>query len=287
MQQSTKNIAILMATYNGEKYLREQLQSLYNQTYTDWTLYIGDDGSSDGTASIVREFSQRYGNIVFHQNSEGKGAMRNFMDLLAEAEADYYMFCDQDDVWLPHKVETTLRKMRETEAENKERPALACSDLRVVDKNLHTIAPSFWQMSEMLPELLTTNFNYLGVHFLATGCTMMINAAAKRIAFPYPPCAFMHDAWLVMKTMKSGGAFGIISEPLMLYRQHESNVLGAGDIDHSSLRYKLSNFKVLQQQNKKMYALARYFGYGSWLKFIFYKVMYKWQLRKARRTGKQ
>ena len=87
-----------MATYNGEKYLREQLQSLYNQTYTDWTLYIGDDGSSDGTASIVREFSQRYGNIVFHQNSEGKGTMRNFMDLLAEAEADYYMFCDQDDV---------------------------------------------------------------------------------------------------------------------------------------------------------------------------------------------
>ena len=139
-----------MATYNGEKYLREQLQSLYNQTYTDWTLYIGDDGSSDGTASIVREFSQRYGNIVFHQNSEGKGAMRNFMDLLAEAEADYYMFCDQDDVWLPHKVETTLRKMRETEAENKERPALACSDLRVVDKNLQTIAPSYAH-----PELLT------------------------------------------------------------------------------------------------------------------------------------
>ena len=76
MQQGTERIAILLATYNGEKYLREQLQSLYDQTYTDWTLYIGDDGSTDGTADIVREFSERYGNIVFRQNSEGKGAMR-------------------------------------------------------------------------------------------------------------------------------------------------------------------------------------------------------------------
>lgn len=287
MQQSTSKIAILMATYNGEKYLREQLQSLYNQTYTDWTLYIGDDGSTDGTASIVREFSERYGNIVFRQNSEGKGAMSNFMGLLAEAEADYYMFCDQDDVWLPHKVETTLRKMREIEAENRQRPAVVCSDLKVVDKNLQTIAPSFWEMSEMLPDLLASNFNYLGVHFLATGCTMMINAAAKRIAFPYSPCAFMHDAWLVMKTMKAGGTFGIIREPLMLYRQHGGNVLGAGDVNHSSLHYKLRHFKVLQEQNKKMYALANYFGYGSRLKFIFYKVMYKWQLRKAGRTGLQ
>ena len=287
MQQSTMRIAILLATYNGEKYLSEQLLSLYNQTYSDWTLYIADDGSTDGTTGIVREFSQRYDNIVFHQNSEGKGALRNFMDLLAETEADYYMFCDQDDVWLPHKVETTLRKMREIEAGNQQRPAVVCSDLKVVDKNLQTIAPSFWEMSEMLPDLLASNFNYLGVHFLATGCTMMINAAAKRIAFPYPPCAFMHDAWLVMKTMKAGGTFGIIGEPLMLYRQHGGNVLGAGDVDHSSLSYKLRHFKVLQEQNKKMYALARYFGYGSWLKFIFYKVMYKWQLRKAGRTGLQ
>lgn len=287
MQQSTMRIAILLATYNGEKYLSEQLLSLYNQTYSDWTLYIADDGSTDGTIGIVREFSQRYDNIVFHQNSEGKGALRNFMDLLAETEADYYMFCDQDDVWLPHKVETTLRKMRETEADHKNRPVLTCSDLRVVDKNLQTIAPSYWQMSDTLPDLIATNFNYLGVHFFATGCTMMINAAAKRIAFPYPPCAFMHDAWLVMSTMKAHGAFGIIREQLMLYRQHESNVLGAGDIDHSSLRYKLRNFKVLQQQNKRMHALANYFGYGSWLKFIFYKVMYKWQLHKARRAGKQ
>ena len=287
MQQSTMRIAILLATYNGEKYLSEQLLSLYNQTNSDWTLYIADDGSPDGTADIVRDFSERYGNIVFHRNSEGKGAMSNFMGLLAEAEADYYMFCDQDDVWLPHKVETTLRKMREIEAGNQQRPAVVCSDLKVVDKNLQTIAPSFWEMSEMLPDLLATNFNYLGVHFLATGCTMMINAAAKRIAFPYPPCAFMPDAWLVMKTMKAGGTFGIIGEPLMLYRQHGGNVLGAGDVDHSSLSYKLRHFKVLQEQNKKMYALANYFGYGSWLKFIFYKVMYKWQLRKAGRTGMQ
>ena len=287
MQHGPQRIAILLATYNGEKYLREQLLSLYNQTYTDWTLYIADDGSTDGTTGIIREFSKQYDNIVFHQNSEGKGALRNFMDLLAGAEADYYMFCDQDDVWLPHKVETTLHKMQETEADHKNRPVLTCSDLRVVDKNLQTIAPSYWQMSRRLPNLLATNFKYLGVCSLATGCTIMINTAAKHIAFPYPPCAFMHDAWLVMKTMKAGGAFGIIHEPLMLYRQHESNTLGAGDKKNSCLNYKLRNFNVLLQQNKIMYALARYFGYGSWLKFIFYKVMYKWELHKARRAGKQ
>lgn len=273
MPQSTKNIAILMATYNGEKYLREQLQSLYNQTYTDWTLYIGDDGSSDGTASIVREFSQRYGNIVFHQNSEGKGAMRNFMDLLAEAEADYYMFCDQDDVWLPGKVEQTLRAMEEQERKTPGKPILVFTDLKVTDENLHVTSPSFWHSNRIKPKLLSS-LNYLGVHFLATGCTMMLNNPLKQLAFPYPDTAYLHDAWITLKAVTQGGILCPLADAQILYRQHGSNVAGSEDLRRNYILHRLATITTVVRNNIRVYKLASNFNYGSWLKYLYYKVLY-------------
>ena len=98
-------VAILLATYNGEKYLRAQLDSLYAQSYRDWKLYVNDDGSTDGTLTILQEYAQRYGNIDLQVNEHSLRSLRNFMDLLRRAEADYYIFSDQDDVWMPEKVE--------------------------------------------------------------------------------------------------------------------------------------------------------------------------------------
>ena len=99
-------IAILMSTYNGERYLREQIDSLLNQTYKDWKLYIRDDGSTDETISIIESYVNDYPDlIVLLKDDLGNlGSARSFMRILSVVDADYYMFCDQDDVWLPNKV---------------------------------------------------------------------------------------------------------------------------------------------------------------------------------------
>ncbi len=281
-----KQILILLAAYKGGRFIRPMVDSILAQDVGGWRLILSDDG--EDTAPILQEYADKYPDKITHYRSGRRfgSAQKHFMHLLEQfgGQADYIMFSDQDDVWHPDKVRLTLRLMEQAETDPA-LPVLVHTDLRVVDGQLHEMDPSFQHYSGLDGHRLA--LEQLLVQNVVTGCTMMINAAAKRIAFPYPPCAFMHDAWLVMKTMKAGGAFGIIREPLMLYRQHGGNVLGAGDVNHSSLHYKLRHFKVLQEQNKKMYALANYFGYGSWLKFIFYKVMYKWQLRKAGRTGMQ
>jgi glycosyltransferase involved in cell wall biosynthesis len=106
--KSTSTIAILMATYNGEKYLGEQIDSLLAQTNMDWQLYIHDDGSTDNTQAILQEYAQKHSNIHILEYESQRGAMKNFLSLLQRVEADYYMFCDQDDVWLKQKSRAFL-----------------------------------------------------------------------------------------------------------------------------------------------------------------------------------
>ena len=103
-----RKLAILLATYNGERYLQEQIDSLYRQTYKDWVLYIHDDGSTDGTCGIISKNAAEHGNIVVMEHQGGHGAKDNFFGMLERVDADYYMFCDQDDVWLEDKVEKSL-----------------------------------------------------------------------------------------------------------------------------------------------------------------------------------
>ena len=127
-------LAILLGTYNGGRFLREQLDSLFAQTMKDFQLYIRDDGSTDDTMLIVKEYQQLHPNIVKVED-EGKnlGAKGNFERLLALTDADYYMFCDQDDVWLPDKIEVSFAKMKQMEQRYGDIPLLVHTDLEVVD----------------------------------------------------------------------------------------------------------------------------------------------------------
>ena len=126
--KNNRPIAILMATYNGEKYLREQIDSLLAQTCCDWTLYIQDDGSKDATLDIIKSYDDER-IVLVDVGLTRQGACMNFMSLLNMVESEYYMFCDQDDVWFEDKVELSYMRMKEEELKyGIDRPILVFSD---------------------------------------------------------------------------------------------------------------------------------------------------------------
>lgn len=269
-------LAILLATYNSSRYLAEQLDSLENQIYRDFTLYIRDDGSTDSTLQILRDYQARYGNIVvLHDPKRARRAMGSFIWLLDKVDADYYMFCDHDDVWLPQKVERSLAKIREIE--EADRPALVCTDLIVTDSDLKTISPSLWSYMKLRPELLTKPRYAISCN-LFTGCTMIINRAARDISLPVSPRAVMHDSWIGLRVIAAGGAVGWISEPQILYRQHGANVFGAQQAG-GTLKYYLHKAKSIgsvADSYSRNFLMAKdaLNGKLSIVKFLFFRILY-------------
>ena len=132
-----EQIDILLATYNGEKYLEEQLDSILNQTYKNIRLVISDDNSKDNTTNILQKYAQKDNRIQLYLQPQNLGVVKNIEFLLNKVENRFYMLSDQDDVWLPEKIEKTVEKQKETNAD------LVFGDLEVVDKNLNTIYESF------------------------------------------------------------------------------------------------------------------------------------------------
>jgi len=140
-------ITILLAAYNGEAYLREQLDSILHQTYTDWVLYISDDASRDATPQIIADYAARCPKqiIPLQFDTPSGSAEANFFRMLTAVSGDYIALCDQDDVWLPHKLETTLHALQALEERHGiHTPILIHSDLKVVDQNLNILNESFF-----------------------------------------------------------------------------------------------------------------------------------------------
>ncbi len=242
-------IAILMATYNGEAFLQEQLASLYAQTEQRFTIYVHDDCSKDRTLQLLQQEAARHTNLKVLSYPRTGGAKNNFLSLLHRVDSAYYMFCDQDDVWLDQKIATSLARLRELEDHHPDTPALVYSDLRIVDRQLNQLHPSFWQHSGIHPTCIR-NFDELAAGFLATGCAMMFNRAARQATLRHDAtAATMHDAWVTACTMKHAGRVQAISEPLVLYRQHESNTLGAQDVAANTWARKLLRLKELYKKN--------------------------------------
>jgi glycosyltransferase involved in cell wall biosynthesis len=235
MIYSKSEIAILMATYNGEKYLGEQIDSILAQTYHDWHLYIHDDGSKDGTLSIIQEYVLNHPDKItlFDYPSQG-GACKNFLSLLERVEAPYYMFCDQDDVWLPEKIEKKYAKIRELEKENHHTPIVVYSDLIVTDSNLNTISPSLWNIAGIYPEFVKS-FDEMAANTLMSGCAMLFNHDAKITVPPIKENITMHDAWIACCVAKQNGILYPIKQPTIFYRQHSANALGAQDVRNPTL----------------------------------------------------
>ena len=269
--------AILMATYNGAAHLREQLDSILAQTDTDWTLYVHDDGSADETTAIIDEYARRHLQVRVLDYPPAGGACANFLSMVQRVEARYYLFADQDDVWMPHKVERSRLEMLSLERQYPGAPVVVHSDLSVVDGQLRPLSPSFMTLTNTRPELITT-FDECVLPFV-TGCTMMFNAEARQaIVFPARE-ATMHDAWVALCCMSRGGVVSAIMEPLVRYRQHGTNAVGARDISTVTPAYRLRHLLQIARNNLAHYRMLRRLGYGSPLKYICHKRRYRQRAR--------
>lgn len=276
MSNDLSKVAILLATYNGEYYLREQLSSLFEQTFKKWTLFVHDDGSKDKSLEIVSEFASKYNNVELLNFQTGCGAKESFLTMLKIVEADYYFFCDQDDVWDPEKIETSLTQLKQLEDQHKKTmPIVVHSDMTVVDRNLNVIKKSFWEVMMIKPEYLN-NFNRIGANCLVTGCTMCFNRAAKKATLFPAKNAVMHDIWITLCVAKSEGVIYAINKPLMKYRQHDSNTIGAKDKrKEAKFSYKLLHLRKIANENYSTYKMLRDLGYGSFAKYLYYKSKYR------------
>lgn len=219
-------IDILMATYNGGKYIQEQIDSILNQTYTEWQLYIRDDGSMDETCSILECNAQRYPESIHIIKDEDKnlGVQANFDRLLANSSSEYCAFCDQDDVWIPTHLEREIEAMQETEREYPNMPIVIHSDLCVVDAQLNMLHKSFWKLRYIDPK--RCQLPHLILRNIVTGNTMLMNRKLIEEVGHIPSDCMMHDYWIALYA----GTFGIVKaipDSLVLYRQHANNVLGA------------------------------------------------------------
>lgn len=222
-------ITILMSTYNGARYIREQLDSILAQRFTDWRLVVRDDGSTDETVEIVQSYAEKDGRIRIVCDGHNLKAMHSFEKLLMDYARDGYIaFADQDDVWLPDKLQVCMEKMQEVEKQyGADVPILIHTDLRIVDERLNLISPSFWQYSNVHPQILNNNTYYLAHCNSMTGCTMLFNQAARRVALPFSPKAIMHDYAVAMSVHLAHGRLVSIAQPTILYRQHGDNTIGA------------------------------------------------------------
>lgn len=217
---------ILIAAYNGAKYLKPQTDSLQDQIFHATEVTARDDGSSDETISILEQSGI---SILKDQLGNLKPA-QSFGLLLAASSAPHVLCCDQDDVWLPQKLERMTAVMNRLEAlHGSHTPILLHHDLEVVDAELKTIASSLWAWRG-LDIVRGSSLNRLLLQNVVTGCALMANRALLDKALPLPKNAIMHDWWLALVA----SSFGIVEampETLVKYRQHGNNSLGARRFD--------------------------------------------------------
>jgi len=222
MAERDVTVEILMATCNGGRYLREQLDSIFAQSHQALLLRVGDDGSEDATAEILEAYRQRYAErmeIVY--NGTRLGVMGNFEALLRRSRADYVAFCDQDDVWEPEKLARELSAMRELEGDERSVPALVHSDLSMIDASGKRRGDSYFRFrgyrlgeTKALGQILGPS----GV----MGNTVLINAALRERLLPFPASAYPHDYWIGI-VAELFGRRKTLNEPLVRYRLHDAN----------------------------------------------------------------
>lgn len=291
-------IRVLLAAWNGEAYIEEQLDSILGQTICGGQMGTGagqmmasaellsekrmgkeklrilvsDDGSSDRTREILEQYQETYPEqvILNHRSPERKAkdladgipaAAGNFFWLLSQVEEndEYILLSDQDDVWKPDKVEVLLKEMKRLEAQyESNHPVLVHSDMEVVDANRNMIHPSFFKYQKCEPSRV--GFSELLVENSVTGGAVMMNRALAELLKERPEACFMHDWWIAL-TASCFGTISCVRESLYQYRQHGNNTLGAKATGSmKDVAERLERSAQVEENYRKMAAQAHAFG---------------------------
>ena len=261
-------IDILLSTYNGEKYLSELLDSLLNQSYSEWKLWIRDDGSSDSTVRILDNYRRSYPNrINLIQSPAGNiGATKSFEILLRQTLSEYIMFCDQDDIWLPDKIKITFEAFRNLEQHYPDKPLMVFTDLLLCDSDRHILHSSFIRYQNMNPLAVHNPWSSMAMS-VAPGCTMMINRKAVAVCLPIP--AFLvHDHWIV-NNIAFHGKCEFVDIPTICYRIHGDNCIGINNIDKKYLFSKIKN--ILQTRTHYVKDMKTYPFHVNIIRVLSYK----------------
>ncbi len=224
---SEKYISVAMATYNGAKYIREQLDSILKNLGENDEIVISDDGSMDGTIDIVQEYRQKDARIRLVQG-EGQGIIANFENAIENCRGCYIFLSDQDDVWMPNKVSYVMQAFEERNA------ALVIHDARVMDAELRKeIMPSFFAYRGSGSGFWK---NYMKNTYM--GCCMAFRREVWAAVRPIPRDIQMHDQWIGMNSDRWFGKSVFLPECLLLYRRHDS---AASDFEHNTIPIMIRN----------------------------------------------
>ena len=242
-------VDILLAAYNGEKYLEEQIKSILAQTYEDFQLIISDDCSTDNTVKIIKKIKDK--RLKLFNQKKNLGFNKNFEFLCSKATSEFVMIADQDDVWMKDKVAKMLNKIEEEES------ALVYCDMKVVDADLNQIYSSFHEHTKKSKQCQKYNdFELLKIENVISGSSIITKLDVIRKAMPFV-CnkAIIYDYWLSLIASQYG-RICYLDETLQLYRQHENNSVGAGN-------------------NKKISEFNQYRNHVIDYKYLQYKTLYE------------
>lgn len=214
-------VSIVMGAYNGEKYLRQQLDSILQQTYQHFELVVVDDASTDDTLAILEEYAALDDRIHVFPAENNLGFIANFERGIRLAKGEFIALADQDDIFRSDKIEVLINTLKAYPERD-----LAVSDLSLVDENGNVLSESMWISQKMYPST-GHPFRRLVYENFATGCAMMIRRKLLELALPFPSDCLVHDWWLaVVAASENAGGICLVREALTSYRQHASNVIG-------------------------------------------------------------
>lgn len=273
-------VAIVLCTYNGASYLREQLDSLVIQTFTDWHCYAFDDCSTDGTQNILYEYAGRFPHhFTVTVNTERSGsAAKNFISatehVFSSKQFDLLCYCDQDDVWDGKKLAILAKKFQNVDSK---KPLLVFSDLCIVDDHLNELHPSFISRISVGGYSKHIQRDFIQVDNIVPGCALVCNRALLESAVPFPEHTIMHDWWIVLVALKNGSIV-FVPEKLVQYRQHAENTVGARRLSTPAKMFRtfpvLRKFTNIYKMVKELYpeesriSLIRRYAFVKLYKFV-------------------
>lgn len=249
-------LIVLMSTYNGEKYIRRQLDSLLNQDFKIDRIMIRDDGSRDDTVGILEEYASEHSFIKYYCG-KNVGVYKSFYELIRNSEdADYYALCDQDDVWFKDKLSTAVKCL---DSKDNSIPQLYCSRYTLTDKDLNPINSDVSKLYDY------TDFNHSLIYHTAPGCTFVFNHEARLKVLKYDmnkEYTLIHDA-IIHKVVAMFGEVTLDHNSHMFYRQHNNNQIGMSADKLKVFVGRVNNFvsgRIRNYRSKTAEALLRIYG---------------------------